>query len=70
MPKLSVKAAAEAVLAFPEVLYVVREADSDTHYFVAAEDLDGIDPETIVAIYGRQTVRRLVRPMSYLAELL
>lgn len=53
------KQANAIVKQFPDVIYVRRESDGDDSYLVADEDTNGIEVDTIVAIYERKDVRTL-----------
>lgn len=51
------KQAKQLTQEFPDVLYVVRESDVDSVWFLASEDTAGIDNGTVVAVYERRTVK-------------
>lgn len=46
---------------FPDLLYVIREQDGDDTYFVTNAEFDEVSEDaTIIAIYRRQSVSKLI----------
>jgi len=57
--------------AFPDVLYVTRTDEEDSHFFLAYEDIAGIsgeDTNSDVVVYERRNLGRLVVECAFIPE--